>query len=274
MPNAKNLGDEADHLTFLLVGGPGEGKTSQFRTLPGKGFVYIFDPNALASLEGMDVDYEQFSPDLLDINVKPLSSKAKQDNVIRGAEPRAYVEWEEHFDQFIEKEMHQYDWIGFDSYTTFGDMVMDRVMWLNGRAGKMPEQDDWAAQMTTIQQVSRVISSRSKLWVATAHLELKKDLLSGIINYQPYLTGRLRIRLPLLFSNIYRCENDRGQYFFHTVNDKSHKYIRSSIKELPPEIDVTIPKDGWNKPGEYGLGRILRDAGKIAPATKSDRKRK
>lgn len=263
MANTKNL-QGSDHESVLLIGTPGSGKTTQFRTLAahGKMFLYVFDPNALSSLEGADIEYEMFSPDLLDINVRPLSNKAKADRIIQADEPTTYPRWEKHFDEaynsgFFDK----FDYIGIDSFTTFSDAVMDRVLYLNGRLGKQPEQDDWSAQMITIQNVARTLSTLTKLFVATAHEEVRQDELTKRVFWQPVLTGRLRTRIPLLFSNIFRCVSDQGQWFFDTVSDREHQYVRTSIKGLEPEIDVTI-KD-FERAGDYGLGAILKKSGKL-----------
>lgn len=272
MPNARDAKWSVSHLTFMFVGSPGSGKSTLFWTVPGKGFIYVFDPNALASLEGLDVDYEIFSPDLLDINAHPLASKTRDGKVIRpdkfvkAPEPTAYTRWEQHFDAHMDTGFfNQYDWVGLDSFTTFSDAVMDRVTWLNGRFGKQPEQDDYGAQMMTIQNVARTITSRSKMWFATAHEEVKQDEKTKVIRADPWLTGKLKIRLPLLFSNIYRCVSDRGQYFIQTTPDNMHKYMRSSIKGLPEEMDVTIPVNPDTRelvnPQAYGVGKILREAG-------------
>lgn len=265
MQNAKDLSG-LNHLSFLFVGGPGSGKTSLYWTLPGKGFIYIFDPNSLASLEGLDVDYEIFSPDLLDINVHPLSSKKSSDKVVRPSEPKAYIRFEETLDRHLaEGFLERYDWIGMDSFTTFSDAVMDRVSYMNDRFGKQPEQADWSAQMMVIQGVARSITHRNKLFVATAHEEYKQDEKTKIILAQPWLTGRLKIRLPLLFSNIYRTVSDQGQYFIQTSPAGMHKYMRSSLKGLAGEVEVTIPVDPSTRrfvnPQDHGIGRLMKDTG-------------
>lgn len=265
MQNARDL-KGVNHLSFLFVGGPGSGKTSLYWTLPGRGFIYIFDPNSLASLEGMDVDYEIFSPDLLDINVHPLSSKKSADKIVKAGEPKAYVKFEEKLDEHLDSGfLEKYDWIGMDSFTTFSDAVMDRVSWMNERFGKQPEQADWSAQMMVIQGVARSITHRNKMFIATAHEEYKQDEKTKIILAQPWLTGRLKIRLPLLFSNIYRCVSDNGQYFIQTSPYGMHKYMRSSLKGLDGELEVTIPVDPKTRrfvdPQSHGIGKLMRDTG-------------
>src|SRR3990167_6767223 len=61
MSNALNAAALTNH-KILMLGDTGSGKTTQFLTLPGKKYMYIFDPNALLSLRGHDVDYDEYMP--------------------------------------------------------------------------------------------------------------------------------------------------------------------------------------------------------------------
>lgn len=282
MPNAKEPEGVALH-NILLIGQPGTGKTSQFWTLPRPGFLYVFDPNCIASLTGLDMEYEIFSPDLLDINVHPLSASKRSDSVMKADEPTAYTRWEEHFENALETDyFKQFKWIGMDSFTTFSDSVMDRVQFLNNRLGKQPEQADWASQMFTIQNVMRSLSARQMLFVATAHDEHRQDPTGGHVTYQPVMTGRLRTRIPLLFSNILRTDVEASRagntYLLHTGSDRLHQYVRVSksianvLKDPTDggtitELDVTI-KD-FDRAEEFGLGSLLRKAGMLQEETPS-----
>lgn len=266
MKSAKDIRiDEA--LNVMLIGAPGSGKTSQLRTLQGKSFAYIFDPNALATLRGSDIDFEIFLPDRLDINVKALSSKVKGDDIRGGAEPLSYIRFEEHFVDALDKGFfEEYDNILFDSFTTFSDAIMDRVLWQNKRLGRFPQQDDWTAQMNTILNVWRELTALQKTVVATAHDEIRQEEGSGRFIFQPILTGKLKVRVPLLFSEVFRMECDRRSkgavYVCHTVGDARHQYVRTSIRGLDVEEDVTIPDEDWDNPVGLGLGAIIAETKK------------
>ncbi len=272
MPNARDA-TGPEYESILLIGPPGSGKTTQFLTLPGPTFIHIFDPNALASLRGHDIDYELFLPDKLDINIHPLA-KAKPekgikpaDKVVTPSEPLAYVEFEEFLFTSLDNGFYdKYQFIGIDSMTTFQDCVMDRVQYLNGRMGKHPEEADWTAQMTTVHNVYRTLAAQNRVLVSTAHEEMyggTKDK-QGIYQptyWRPVMTGRLRIRIPLLFSNILRCEADvdragNVEHVLHLVSDKDHKYIRTSFKGEPPELRATI--EDMDHPQDYGLGALWK----------------
>lgn len=268
---------------FILVGSTGSGKTAQLLTMPGRKFVYVFDPNTEntyayyhskgASLKSLD--YMTFFPELLDMNVVSLKSNVR-DFTGRPDEPRTYVEWEKDFeDRYRSGFFNDYDIVGIDSMTTFQDIIMDRVLFKNGRLGKQPEQPDWASQIATVKNTFRVLTSPATIpgrngngvmLFATAHHDLKQDDLSKRIQYQILLTGKLRQRLPLLFSDIYILSTDivdkepGYKYEAQTRPTPQHPTARCTMG-LNTFEDMTI-LDAKN-PEKYGLGRILNERGGV-----------
>ena len=173
MPNASQAREKASR-KFLLLGDTGSGKASQIPTFPGKKFAYLFDPNAILSLQGYDVDYEEFLPDQLNISVKSLKKDVgdKTSNFVNDL----YVDWEKDFNAKIASGFFaDYDLIAFDSATTLLDLIMDRVLTINGRAGQWPQQDDYGPQMNTFNAICRQLTALGKTVLMTGHLETKKD---------------------------------------------------------------------------------------------------
>lgn len=244
---------------FLLLGDTGSGKTTQFLTLPGRKFIYLFDPNAIMSLQGYDIEYEEFLPDRLNLSVRSLK-KGVGDSTT-AFKNDLYVAWETDFNERIESGFFDnYDVIGIDSATTFLDLIMDRILTVNGRAGQWPQQDDYGPQMLTFTNVCRTLMSLNKVIFMTGHLETKQDQLTQRIIRTPMLTGRLKTKIPLLFSDIFICEaeNDgRGNisHKIQTVPDRMTTSVRCTMKGLEPFEDVTI---NWDEPVEgQGLGGLL-----------------
>ena len=261
MPNAKNAtADDVGKPKFLLVGSTGSGKTSQMLTLPGKTFVYLFDPAALATLKGYDIDYEMFNPTRVNLGAVSLS-KGKSDPKSATDAPDVYTQWANHADKMVEKkEFDKYDNICFDSFTTFSDIVMDRILKLNGRVGQFPQQDDWGGQMQTITNCVRTFVSMNKVLLFTAHDEFKQDDVTSRMQNIILLTGRLRVKLPLLFSEILHMEcastSESIKYQAQTRPDRMNPAIRCTFKGLEMYEDMTITD--WKNPGKYGLGRLLK----------------
>jgi len=260
MPNALDVKGIPPH-KFLVLGITGTGKTAQFLTLPGKKFCYLFDPNAILTLKGYDVDYEEFYPQDISLDVQSLSKDRGGDSVTGKSRSNVYLEWEKDFDKKLSEGFFEdYDVIGLDSGTTLLDLIMDRILAINGRPGAWPQQDDYGPQMVTFTNIMRTLSSMNKIVYVTGHLELDKDDLSQQIYRMPVMTGKLKAKIPLLFSDIFatECVNDgKGNvsYQIQTVSDRRTPTIRCSIKGLDPYEDVTID---WSKPPEgQGLGGIL-----------------
>lgn len=260
MPNAKDFKSGTEK--FMVIGHTGSGKTKLFTTIPGKKFMYIFDPNSLNTIQGEDIDYEIFLPDTMDMHVKPLKKANVADTSKKKLEPEAYVKWEADFEKKIEDGFFDdYDALAFDSMTTFCDLIMDRVMYLNHRFGKQPEQDDWAAQINTIKNVFRQATSLNLMLFITVHKDLRQDDLTKRVEYQLALPGQMRNKMPLLFSEIWNCSADTDAqgnpiYFISPRPDKRNTTARSTLctEEF---VDVTIPPGA--DPTKFGIGKLLKD---------------
>ena len=264
MPNARDADQIANH-RILILGYTGNGKTTQFLTLPGKKYMYIFDPNALNSLQGHDVDYDTFMPDTVGAAVSSLS-KSKASDASSAKSSDAYKIFEQQFNDRINSGFfQQYDWIGFDSATTLLDLIMDRVLTINGRYGTWPHEDDYGPQMIAFTNLCRTLTGMGKSIFMTGHLETRKDKLTQKVSTQPMMTGRLTQKIPLLFSDIFIATTDldsngKPSYKIQTVPDSEMRTVRTSIKGLEPFENVTLD---FSKPMEgQGIGGILNWAAK------------
>lgn len=251
------------HRQILAVGEVGTGKTTAFRTLPGKKFAYLFDPNSLASLEGSDIDYIEFLVDRtdLDLAIKTLRKSGegaigdKQSGELK-AVPKTYVNFEEDFQEREQSGFFKaYNWLMFDSLTTLGAIIMDRAQFLNKSMGKQPEQPDFAIEMTNMRNNLRIATSVCNLY-CTAHFEPQRNELTGRVYNQLVITGKNRLRIPLMFSDIFRfdCElvGEKARYTVKTVKDREDPAIRTAVKGLAPVEVVTID---FKKPIEgQGIG--------------------
>jgi hypothetical protein len=258
MPNAKDSTTNPSH-RILVLGDTGSGKTTQLLTLPGKKYAYLFDSNAILSLRGHDVEFDEFLPDRINLSIHSLS-KGRGDTTTNHRS-ETYLNWERDFDQKLESKFFDlYDVICLDSCTTLLDLIMDRVLTINGRAGQWPQQDDYGPQMLAFQNIIRTITGMGKTVYCTGHLDTKQDDLTKRIFRKPMMTGRLTTKIPLLFSDIFvsEAENDgKGSvgYKLQTVPDRMTTCVRTAIKGLNPYEDVTI--NFKEDPVGQGLGGLL-----------------
>lgn len=259
MPNALQASLTTQH-RILVLGDTGSGKTSQILTLPGKKFVYCFDQNSLLSLRGYDVDYEEIMPDIVTAAVSSLSKNKPGDK--RGTvSSDAFQVWESNFDERLKDGFFDsFDWICLDSCTTLLDLIMDRVLSINGMFGQWPTQDSYGPQMIAFQNICRTITGLGKGVYVTGHLDTKQDQLTQKISRQPMMTGRLVAKIPLLFSDVYYADSEmdadgKVTYRIQTVPNGINRTIRNSIRGLEPYEDVTI--DFKQDPIGQGLGGLI-----------------
>lgn len=246
MPNAGDLTHaELGAPHFMLIGGAGAGKTTMIHTLPGRTFVFMFDPKGLRSLRGNpNIEYEAFLPDRLEMGIKPLAKQSRQDKG-KADEPKQYEDFRAFFEEKDDENyFSQFDNLVLDSCSTLTDAILDRTLFLNGRLGRHPEQDDYPAAMAAFSNVIRNITALRKVVIFTAHMEhLKDDSKSKIIE-QPLLIGKLRVRIPNLFSDILFFESDQSDgkrmHLMHTVGERHRNYIKCSEPHLPAVVDVTM----------------------------------
>lgn len=258
MPNAKDATKTAQH-RILALGDTGSGKTTQILTLSGRKFCYLFDSNAILSLQGHDVDYEEFLPDRQSLAVRSLSAKIGGDKS-SVKQSTMYQTWEQDFDKKLESGFFDsYDVIGIDSVTTLLDLIMDRVLSINGIFGQWPTQDMYGPQMMAFTNICRALTSMGKTIYMTGHLDIRQDDLTKRVFRRPMMTGRLTTKIPLLFSDVlvYEAEaTDKGVvYKIQTIPDRITTCVRTSIKGLEPYEPVTV--DFTKDPVGQGLGGIL-----------------
>jgi len=239
----------------------GSGKTAQILTLPRPTFAYIFDPNSLLTLRGHDIEYAQFLPNDLNLDVVSLKKGEgglhKRGPQVMKQKVTGYENWEKDFDS---RDFSKYNSIAIDTATTFLDLIMDYVLQINGRPGQWPEQDDYGPQMVTFTNCIRTFASLGKTLICNGHYEVWQDRKTQRTTRQLMMTGRLRTKIPLLFSDVFYCEataDEKGQpvYTVQTVKDKDIPAARCSFTGLNAIENVTLD---YNADLEnQGLGNLI-----------------
>lgn len=262
MLNAKSSEVPFKPHRILALGDAGGGKSTQITTLPRPCFTYFFDPNGLNSIQGHDVDYEEWLPENLPMSVFSLKKEGKKDPTKQPGSS-VYQRWEQDFEAKVAAGFFTpYKTICLDSCTTLLDCIMDRILVINGRPGQFPQQDDYGPQMVTFMNIMRTLTAMEKTIYVTGHLRTDKDEVLGRIIRLPLVTGQLREKLPLLFSDVlvFYADTDptskKASYNVQTTPDKMTPRIRTSIKALEPIEPMTLD---WAKPlDSQGMGGILK----------------
>ncbi|HEX6826447.1 MAG TPA: AAA family ATPase [Nitrospiraceae bacterium] len=261
MPNAKDARHSVTR-RILLLGDTGTGKTAQLLTLPGKKFVYAFDSNTLPTIEGFDIDYEEYLPSPVSAAASSLSKGKTPDRRIHTSSD-VYRDWELTFEERLQNGFHDaHDWVCFDSGTTLQDLMMDRIMTINGRYGQWPHEDDWGPQMNSFMNFCRTLSGSGLNVVVTGHMQDKRKGRGADAGTRrvPMMTGSLIQKVPLLFSDILGCDSDKDEkgrvvYQLVTVRNAEFTVIRTAMRGLQPVENITI--DFTQDPVGQGLGGVL-----------------
>lgn len=263
MPNAKELSAPA-YQNILLVGPTGSGKTSQIWTLPGKKFAYIFDPNSLASLQGCDLEYETFFPDImeLDSTVRGFNRDSKDRGQKSKLEPTRYLEFTTHLtEKAKEGYFKQFDWVCFDSITFLERLAMQRQLYINNRYGFVEDLSDYRCVGSKMSDLFTSILSEDVNIFCTGHVASYRDEKTSKVSTQLKLAGSGKDNIPLSMTNIWQAisqtEGEKRKFVIQTVPEKRGlQCIRSQVKGLKTFHDVTI--EDFNNPENYGIGALLK----------------
>lgn len=252
------------HENILVVGEAGSGKSTLIRSLSGKKFVYIFDPNGLRSLQGADVDFEEWLPDSLELDttIKKFNRDGRPDDrPASKREPRVYVDWcndiaKKAEDKFFEP----YDWVCFDSITLLQKACFDRQTWINNRYGKPEEMADYRIVGSKMSDLIRAATSEKINTYFTGHIDVWQDELSKKITTQLALSASAKKQIPLVMSNIWLAEcKSTEKEIKYTVQtrpaDRGLQTIRSAKRGLDMYEDVTI-RD-FNNPEQSGVSKLI-----------------
>jgi GTPase SAR1 family protein len=249
----------------ILVAGPtGSGKSTQIWSLPGKKFAYVFDPNTIPTIRGCDVDYEEFFPEVqeMDLTLKGFNRGSKSDKPRRPREPTVYNDFCENFnDKWDAKFFDNYDWLILDSVTFLSRACMDRTLYLNGRFGDLEDISDYRVVGSKLTDVFNSITSLPCHVYCTGHINVYQSDKTKKVTTEIWLPGKARNILPLMMTNVWlsKCEENSDGELRYYVRTKPEPRglldIRTCIPNLDTEEDVTLD---LRKPGSGGIGALLK----------------
>lgn len=254
--------------TLMIVGPSGSGKTTQFWSLEGRKFIYMFDPNGRRALRDLpDAEIVEFRPDILELDatLKGFNKGSKDDRPTSKREPTVYQRWVDDINQRAEKgyfDAEGFVWLGVDSLTFLAKAVMARQLYINNRYGQVEDLADYKIVGAKLSEVFLSITGLPQHILCTGHINTFQDDLTKKIETLLNLPGRARREFPLMFSNVWQAEaTSEGagppRYHMRTVPDKRGlKDIRCSIRGLETIEDVTID---WRKdPVGQGIQGLLK----------------
>lgn len=220
----------------LVYGDTGTGKTTLISTCRKPILLHSFDPGGTLSIR------------------KHIESGDIIADTRWESRDASWDTWEKEF--FRLKKEGMFDIVAtyaIDSLTTLGQLAMAKVLKVAGRSNGVPFQQDYLPQMTMLENVIREILSLPCDVIVTAHPDSEKDEVTGRLFLGPMVTGKLKVRLPLLFTEIYVTQSKQvpngTEYSLLTRATSLHKArtrVGAGVFDMneKPDIKYLLKKAG------------------------------
>jgi hypothetical protein len=234
---------------ILLIGGTGTGKTTQFNTLPGKKFAYLFEPSAEFSLSD-DVETQMLLPGRGELDPYPRSllkgGKQTFDRKEGEVEPKLYLNFLADLNKkFDEGFFDKVDALLVDSLTLLAKANLDRVTYLQRKAKREDERVDYRISGDNIYDAVFQLTTLPCHIIFTLHNKFGKDDSTHKSFNRLALPGSARETIPRLMSNVWVCSHEAGKYMIQSQPTKENPTTRSSVRGIQQYTDVTLD---FNKP--------------------------
>jgi len=186
----------------IVYGGLGSGKTASIRSCRTPILVHSFDPGGTKVLSGK-ADWSAYNTSIESGDILVDTSFEVDDP----SKPVAFESWDTEYHRL--KKLDFFSHLGtyaIDSITTWAQCAMNAVLKKAGRAGGVPQQNDWYPQMNMLELAIREFISLPCDCILIGHDAATKDEVTGKIFKDLMITGKLVRRVPLLFDEIYHAE--------------------------------------------------------------------
>lgn len=198
---------------IIIYGDLGTGKTHSLGTAPKPIVIDSFDPGGLDTLR----------PEIEASDVIP-TDYAESDPL----KPTSFAKWVSSLNlrrtkKFYEQLAERGGTYCIDSATTWADSIMDFVLQKAGRVGETPQLQDYGKQITILRQYMYSFTQLPCHCILTAHITFDKDEVLGGIKTNILITGKAKVRIPMLFSEIWvalcKATSKGSEYKFQTQSD-------------------------------------------------------
>ena len=196
MANSKNI--TSGDANILVVGDSGTRKTRFFTTFP-PGTVEVADfDKGMASTKGSDIEYETFKEAA---SGQPITEWEKKIGIYAsGTAWPAFIQWINQIGARIDKGKGP-KVIGFDSLSFLSMIAMSKILKDNSWA--VPNQGAYGAQQEYLKKILNQVTAWPVRLVCTAHIKRDDNLVTGVPEKLPLLTGQLAGFISAFFDEVY-----------------------------------------------------------------------
>lgn len=204
--------DEERGHNFLVYGAMGTGKTRLVRTCRRPVLVHSFDPGGTTTIRDLLRDKE--SGVVADTRFEVEDAK----------KPTAWSLWEKEVTRLEREETFpQLGTYVIDSLTMWSEALMNEILKKRGRANGVPQLADYNVLIATVRDEMKHLAGLDCDILATGHIDMDKDDVTGRLTTTVMITGKLKVKIPLLFDEIYVAQakqtKDGSEYSLLTRPD-------------------------------------------------------
>jgi hypothetical protein len=228
----------------IVVGRKGTGKTTLAATGRRPILYHMFDPGGEKSIRHLLDD---------------PSARVYADTRFSEEDPwhpTAAEAWEKEFNRLYD--MNFFDKIGtyvLDSGTTWSDYIMNAVLYKRHKAGQKPEWPEYYAQQLSMRDYLTKILSLPCDVIMPGHIDTEKDEISGSLYRDILLTGKLKVKIPLLFDEVYmtRVTETKDGRDYEIVTQPSERFTACTRLGANGRFDAVEKADIKNLLRKAGL---------------------
>jgi len=191
--NARDLYETHERsFNALIMGNVGTGKTRLASTCRFPVLLHSFDPGGSTT--------KALQPFIQKGDII-VDSRFEIDD---GKKPKAFKLWESEI--AVLKQMGMFDEIGtfyVDGLTSIGSAIMNYILANASRANSVPQQQDYLLQQITLTNLIKDLVNLPCDVIMTGHIGTDKDEVTGKMVSSLFVSGKLTIKIPMLFSELY-----------------------------------------------------------------------
>lgn len=132
-----------------------------------------------------------------------------------------------------------------DSGTTFSSAVLNHIIKTNpgvkrvaSQQGVQPSQSDYGILKREFEKLIPGLLSLPMNVIMTAHIDLKRNDITGEIIRAPLMDGRFGPNLPIFFEEVYVAFMKDGKPWAQTKSDATYNFCRSQIPGMPAQVEL------------------------------------
>jgi len=223
MPNAQDLNIIELPKKFLLLGGPGSGKSYFASSFPTPAFLFDFD-KGVTTYEGMDFDYEQYT--------KNAAGWDKFDKDL----------------QALIANPTRYKTVVIDTLSSLSTVAMEKALAMDKNRNPLTGGPVWNIHFGIVKNLIegrlRQLMDLPCNIVVIGHIQTSQDEMTGGMIVKPLLVGSLATSIPGEFDEVYYATTKRNgstnQYLLQTVRMgyyEGRSRISGRTKRLPDFVE-------------------------------------